>query len=73
MNLVVELQENLGHKVENSYDSKLETREQTSLCHMRNIRLWLKIEDRDSRRKQSRACCQSTQTPEFRLRIRDEV
>ena len=30
MNLVVEWQESLSHKVENSEDSKLETREQTT-------------------------------------------
>ena len=30
MNLVVELQESLSHKVENSEDSKFETREQTT-------------------------------------------
>ena len=39
---------------------------------MRNICLWLKIEDRDSRRKQSRVCCQSTQTPDFQLGRREE-
>ena len=31
MNMVVELQESLSHKVEKSKDFKLETREQTSL------------------------------------------
>ena len=49
MNLVVELQESLSHKVENSEDSKLETQEQMkSLPTYKQQPPLAEIEDRDS-------------------------
>ena len=51
INLVVKLQESLSHKVENSGDYKLETREQiTSLCTYAHQPPLAEIEDTDSRR-----------------------